>query len=167
MPVWIKKHWRLGAILLLIGGITIDFLLFRSGILAGNQPVIINDIAAPPVPTLNAARVAEGERIYAQYCATCHGANLEGQPDWKTPLADGSLPPPPHDNSGHTWHHPDEMLITITLNGGNPESKSKMPAFKDQLTREQIVAVLDFIKSQWGREEREYQWWMTAVGGQQ
>jgi mono/diheme cytochrome c family protein len=161
------KNWRLWTILFLLAAIGSDFLFFRSGLFTGERQVVINDIAAPPVPTQNAAEVAKGAALYAQYCATCHGANLEGKPDWKTPLADGSLPSPPHDSTGHTWHHPDEMLITITLNGGNPETNSKMPPFKDQLTRAQAVAILEFIKSKWGREEREYQWWMTAVGDEQ
>lgn len=161
------KHWRLWVILLFIAALGGDFLFFRSGLFRREQQVIINNIAAPPVPTLDPARVAEGTAIYARECASCHGANLEGQPDWKTSLADGALPAPPHDSSGHTWHHPDELLMTIILNGGDPQNNSKMPAFQGQLTREQVAAVLEFIKSTWGQTEREYQWWMTAVGDRQ
>lgn len=153
--------------LLLVTVIAGDFLLFRSGLFGGEQPVIINGIPAPPVPTLDPSRLAEGRGLYNQHCASCHGANLEGAPEWKTPLADGSFPAPPHDSTGHTWHHSDELLIDITLNGGNPQSNSKMPAFKEQLSHDQVVAILDYIKSQWGRDERKYQWWMTAVGDQQ
>lgn len=153
----IAKNWRLWVILLILTALGGDFLFFRSGLSDRGQQVVINGTAAPPVPTLDAARVAEGEVLYAQYCASCHGANLEGQPEWKIPLADGSYPAPPHDGTGHTWHHPDALLISITLNGGNLSANSKMPAFKDQLSREQVVAVLEFIKQAWGREEREYQ----------
>jgi mono/diheme cytochrome c family protein len=129
---------------------------------SANRPVVINQTAVPPLPTLNPDNVAQGAIVYTQSCAKCHGANLEGAPNWKQPLTDGSLPPPPHDASGHTWHHPDDLLINIVENGGIPPENSKMPAFKGQLNREQVVAVLEFIKSKWGREEREYQWWMTA-----
>lgn len=139
----------------------------RSEPFGTDRPVVLNGIAAPPLPTLVPEQVASGKAVYAQFCASCHGANLEGQPNWKEPLADGSLPAPPHDSTGHTWHHPDELLLDITANGGDPKYNSKMPAFQDQLSSEQIVAVLEFIKSQWGREEREYQWWMTTVGSQQ
>ena len=128
----------------------------------GNRAVIINQTAVPPLPTLGSENVAQGEILYYQYCAKCHGANLEGAPKWKQRLPDDSLPPPPHDSSGHTWHHSDELLISITENGGDPADNSKMTAFKDQLSREEIVAILEFIKSKWGREEREYQWWITA-----
>lgn len=127
-----------------------------------NRPVVINQTAVPPLPTLDREYAAQGEILYARYCAKCHGVNLEGAPNWKQPLPDGSLPPPPHDSSGHTWHHSDELLISITENGGDPAYNSKMPAFKDQLSRGEIAAILEFIKSKWGREEREYQWWITA-----
>lgn len=128
-----------------------------------NQPVVINQTAVPPLPALDSEKAAQGKILYAQYCANCHGANLEGAPNWKQSLPDGSLPPPPHDSSGHTWHHPDELLISITENGGDPAYDSKMPAFKDQLSRDEITAILEFIKSKWGREEREFQWWITVT----
>ncbi len=73
-----------------------------------------------------------------------------------------AVPPPPHDNSGHTWHHSDELLINITENGGDPTDNSKMTPFKAQLSREEIVAILEFIKSRWDLEKREYQWWITV-----
>lgn len=129
---------------------------------SADRPVVINQTAVPPLPALDPEKVAQGEILYGQYCANCHGANLEGAPDWRQRLPDGSLPPPPHDSSGHTWHHADELLISITENGGNPADDSKMPAFGDQLGREEIAAILDFIKSKWGREEREFQWWTSA-----
>ena len=119
--------------------------------------------ADPKNPTL----VAQGQQIYLAQCATCHGANLEGQPNWQQELPTGGRPAPPHDATGHTWHHPDELLIDIMTNGGAPKSNSTMLGFKDLLTPNEIDAILDFIKSRWGREEREYQWWMTAVGAQQ
>lgn len=127
-----------------------------------NQPVVINQTAVPPLPTLVLENVTQGEILYARYCAKCHGANLEGAPNWKQRLPDGSLPPSPHDSSGHTWHHSDELLISIIENGGDPTYNSKMPPFKDQLNQEEIAAMLEFIKSKWGTEEREYQWWITA-----
>ena len=147
------------AILVLILGAA--FLAYQQTASA-NRAVVINQTAVPPLPTLNPENISQGEILYAQYCAKCHGANLEGAPNWKQHLPDGSLPPPPHDSSGHTWHHSDELLISITEDGGDPADNSKMTPFKDQLSREEVVAILEFIKSKWGREEREYQWWITA-----
>jgi mono/diheme cytochrome c family protein len=38
-----------------------------------------------------------------------------------------------------------------------------MPAFGERLSEDETTAILDFIKSKWGREEREFQWWITAT----
>src|ERR671913_307202 len=59
----------------------------------------------------NPRAVALGREVYAARCASCHGANLEGAPNWQTPLPAGGMPAPPHDPSGHTWHHNDESLF--------------------------------------------------------
>ncbi len=128
-----------------------------------NPPVVINGTAVPPVPTLAAARVQQGSALYAQHCAACHGTNLEGAPNWKQPDADGAYPPPPHDSSGHTWHHADDLLLSIVQNGGDPAFNSRMPAFRDRLSKEEISAILEYIKSGWGPEEREFQWWITST----
>ena len=106
------------------------------------------------------SRLALGERVYAEQCASCHGENLEGQPDWQTPLASGRLPAPPHDASGHTWHHSDEALFVITKGGMAavvPDYESDMPAFGEILSDAEITAILDFIKSTWPEDERGYQ----------
>lgn len=97
--------------------------------------------------------VALGRRIYAEHCAACHGANLEGEPDWRTRRADGRLPAPPHDPTGHTWHHPTDELFALTkygveaVVGGGYESD--MPAYAGVLTDAEILAVLSYIKSTW------------------
>ena len=120
------KSWRLWIFILIAVAIGVDFIVFRSDLLVKNQPVVMNGIAAPPLPTLVPERIALGQTVYLQSCAACHGVKLEGKPDRKVPLADGSLPPPPHDSTGHTWHHPDELLFDITANGGDPKYNSKM-----------------------------------------
>jgi len=126
------------------------------------QTITVMGTAIPSIPTLNPESVARGERIYDQYCASCHGSNLEGVPNWKEMQSDGSYLPPPHDSSGHTWHHPDRLLIEIITNGGDPDLyNTKMPAFGGQLMEKEIIAVIDYIKSSWMQEEREFQWWVT------
>jgi mono/diheme cytochrome c family protein len=98
-----------------------------------------------------------GQKIYAQHCASCHGTRLEGQPDWRKPLASGRMPAPPHDDSGHTWHHPDAVLFGITKHGLVPPYapagyQSDMPAFGGVLTDREIRAVLAYIATQWSSE---------------
>lgn len=111
----------------------------------------------------DAAQVARGAQIYSTYCAACHGANLEGQADWRQPRASGRMPAPPHDASGHTWHHPDDVLFGITKYGlipgkyAPPGYQSDMPAFANTLDDAEIRAVLAYIKSTWGPRERAFQ----------
>jgi len=102
----------------------------------------------------DARQVALGAIVYRDHCASCHGANLEGQPNWMSRKPDGRFPAPPHDETGHTWHHPDETLFGLTKQGLKPPLapagyQSDMPAFGPVLTDEQIWAVLAFIKSRW------------------
>lgn len=105
------------------------------------------------------ATVALGQRVYAAHCARCHGVRGEGQPRWREQGPDGLLPAPPHDASGHTWHHPDEVLFRITKLGvakaaGLPGYDSAMPAYEGVLSDGEIVAVLSWIKSRWPAEIR-------------
>ena len=106
----------------------------------------------------NAAKVSLGAKVYAQNCAACHGAKLEGQSEWRRRLPNGRLPAPPHDESGHTWHHTDAVLFAITKNGLVPPNapkdyESDMPAFAGKLSDEEIWAVLAYIKSHWKSAE--------------
>lgn len=157
----VKRQWLAPIVILLAAAVAIGWLsLSRT---SSNDPVVINGTPVPPVPTLNADRVAQGAVLYAQSCASCHGAKLEGVPNWKKTLPDGSLPPPPHDSSGHTWHHADALLLRIIADGGDPAFNSKMPAFKDKLTVDQMHLILDFIKNSWDKASREFQWWMTVT----
>lgn len=109
----------------------------------------------------NRRLVAEGELLYEQQCAACHGINLEGQPNWRQRNDDGTLPAPPHDATGHTWHHPDQMLFEITKYGTTAfvgeDYKSTMIGFGDKLEDEEIWAVLSYIKSRWPRKIQDAQ----------
>ena len=111
------------------------------------------------------AETSVGAAIYAENCASCHGADLKGEADWQTPNPDGTLPAPPHDEDGHTWHHSDRLLVNyIKLGGARALAqdgvvgfKSGMPAFEGILSDAEIDAVLDFIKSRWPEEIRKIQ----------
>jgi mono/diheme cytochrome c family protein len=102
------------------------------------------------------AELQRGTELYAEHCATCHGAQLEGQPDWQVADESGVLPAPPHDASGHTWHHDDAMLTDYIRRGGQAvlddmgvSMTSGMPAFGEIITDGDIAAILAFIKSTW------------------
>ena len=98
-----------------------------------------------------------GREIFASNCAACHGAAGEGHPDWRIRNADGTLPPPPLNGHGHTWHHADGLLYRIVSQGGkfleipgDQSFKSAMPAFGDLLSHAEIIEALAYVKSLWG-----------------
>ena len=102
-----------------------------------------------------------GKLVYAENCASCHGMALEGQANWRQRDPDGYLPAPPHDKTGHTWHHSDSYLFLMTKYGIEKmigrKYPNNMPAYKDKLTDEEIIAALSYIKSTWpGRIQRQH-----------
>ena len=109
--------------------------------------------------------LARGVALYAEHCASCHGAELEGAPDWRRRGADGLYPAPPHDETGHTWHHGDQLLFDYTKLGGEAllalsgitNFESGMPGFAETLTDNQIRDILAFIKSTWPEQLRRHQ----------
>ncbi len=112
------------------------------------------------VPPFGSEQQLPGHALYVANCASCHGANLEGQPDWMRRLPNGKLPAPPHDDSGHTWHHSDRQLFTIVklgLQAIAPDYESDMPAFQGVLTDAEIREVLAYIKSTWSDRAKTYQ----------
>jgi mono/diheme cytochrome c family protein len=124
---------------------------------SGPEPVAGPTFLGEPVTE---EQVAVGERVYALNCAACHGANFEGQPDWRRRLDTGRMPAPPHDETGHTWFHSDRNLFIITRGGVEaavPGYKSDMPAFGEILTDAEMAAVLSYIKSTWPERQRAFQ----------
>ena len=105
-----------------------------------------------------------GQTLYVENCDYCHGASLEGQENWQSPGEDGRLPAPPHDETGHTWHHGDQVLFEYTKLGGRAllaaqgmEFDSAMPGFGDQLSDQEIWNILGYIKSTWSDQIQEMQ----------
>lgn len=136
---------------------------------AGRRPIVVAAAAAAGLAALLAAgawlagrtttaELETGRRLYDAHCAACHGKNLEGEPNWRERKPNGRMPAPPHDDSGHTWHHPDAVLFGITKEGLVPGKyaprgyQSDMPAFAGTLTDAEIWAVLAYIKSRWPPE---------------
>lgn len=106
---------------------------------------------------LDGRDIANGQTLYAEQCAACHGANLEGQPNWQTPDEDGVLPAPPHDKTGHTWHHDNKLIFEYTKHGGAQALaargvigfESGMPGFADVISDDGIWDILAYILSTW------------------
>lgn len=123
-------------------------------------------VGLSPLPAAASSHASEdesgsGRALYVEHCVTCHGADLEGQPDWRSPDADGVFPAPPHDATGHTWHHDDALLIDYITRGGQAvlddmgvTFTSGMPGFGSVLDAPEIEAILDYIKSTWPEQIR-------------
>lgn len=129
---------------------------------AGSQP----SGADPSDPQL----VALGQEIYQEQCASCHGGTLQGEPNWRQRKPSGALPAPPHDPTGHTWHHPDQQLFAIIKKGIAPFAPqgyvSDMPGFGGVLSDREIWASLAYIKSTWPKQIRQEQARRTAAAAQ-
>ncbi len=129
-----------------------------------------SDAVQPRLRPGDAALVAQGQKVYMTHCASCHGVQLQGQPNWRERGADGRLPAPPHDASGHTWHHPDEMLFRITKLGVVKAAQlqdypSNMPGYEGVLSDQEILAALSWIKAQWPADIRARHDQLNAAAG--
>ena len=132
---------------------------------SGRTPLVLSTV--PPLLVLDEGEIDTGQQIYADYCAECHGADLQGEADWKIQNEDGSFRAPPHDAGGHTWHHSDAVLLEVVRLGGarlteDVGGTSNMPAYGEILSEAQIQAVLTYIKSTWPEEARQVQWEQTV-----
>lgn len=137
--------WLVVGVVVLVGGCT------RTG---GRQ-------GARDLPALDPAQAAQGRAVYLRSCASCHGQRAEGAKNWTEPDARGNLPPPPHNDTGHTWRHSDRELAEMIRNGWrdpfNKTPELTMPPFKDRLSDEDIEAVIIYLKSLWSVEHRRWQ----------
>lgn len=113
-------------------------------------------------PPLDRALLQQGRVIYQRQCASCHGPQGEGAPNWQQRNAQGELPAPPHAPDGHTWKHSDAMLYRIVREGWrDPFNKTKevtMPAFGEILSPQEMRAVITYIKTFWTPDQRRFQW---------
>lgn len=146
---WKRSRWWLVAVAL--------------GLAACSGQTAANPVPLTPYPTLDAAQVARGREVYVQSCARCHGQNAEGAPNWATPGPDGALYlAPPHDDTGHTWHHSDRVLYMTIYGGmGDPllvDAPLRMPPFGGSLSDADIRTLIVYFRSLWSEEHRLYQW---------
>jgi copper transport protein len=100
----------------------------------GLGPTLARPDANVRSASVDAGGLAQGEAIYAQHCATCHGDTGIGN----GPAA-ASLLPPPADLTLHARWHSDEQLFWFITHGvaGTP-----MPSFADQLQPSERWAVI-------------------------
>ncbi len=152
-----------------VGGRTLILGLALTGLLAGAGYLAYERLRGPAAAAPDSTRLALGGALYGAHCAACHGAELEGEPNWRRRKPDGLLPAPPHDETGHTWHHPDGQLFEITKRGTaalvGSDYQTAMGPFGAVLSDDEIRAVLDYIKSRWPEDIRARQAGITERAG--
>jgi mono/diheme cytochrome c family protein len=101
--------------------------------------------------------ISEGKVLYLANCATCHGVNLQGNPNWRSGTdKDGQSLPPPLNGTGHTWHHSPKVLHEILKYGlkiYDENYEGKMVG-NENLTDKEIYSILEYIESVWPEELR-------------
>jgi mono/diheme cytochrome c family protein len=95
-----------------------------------------------------AAQLAQGQVIFSDHCAACHGPHGEGVADWKTPDENGFYPAPPINGTAHAWHHSLKVLLRTINMGGEPLGGS-MPAFQGRLTAQEQRLVIAAFQHYW------------------
>ena len=96
-----------------------------------------SSVAASPETT------AAGARLYAQNCAGCHGRDGTGDGD-----AENALSPSPA-LLAYMIRRPiavDEYLLW-TVSDGGAQFQSQMPAFKEQIPREDIWRIIAYMRA--------------------
>ncbi len=103
--------------------------------------------------------VSNGERVFKQNCASCHGQNAEATPIWKETDSNGNFPPPPLNGSAHAWHH-DIQVLRRTIRNGGQKLGGTMPPFKESLSPVQVDQAIAYFQSKW--PDDTYQKWSEA-----
>lgn len=138
---------------------------FQPGINLMNFPILFLLVLYLFSPSLVAAesarwysddQVRQGQQLFRENCAACHGQNAEATPNWKQTDANGHYPPPPLNGTAHAWHHDIEVLRR-TIREGGQKLGGVMPPFADKLSADEIDSVIAFFQSKWPDEL--YQKW--------
>lgn len=109
-----------------------------------------------PPRNLDAELLTTGKAVYDKQCKRCHGVDGVGSKNWQVQGPDGKYPAPPLNGSGHTWHHPKAIIISVIKNG-SPGGMGNMPALGDKVSDAEIEALIAWAQSLWS--EKAYQAW--------
>lgn len=130
------------------------------------MPMVSTAIPPEAMPTIDPAdtAMATAQFNYARNCAHCHGYGGEGQhPETvERTINLGYHTVPPHDATGHTWQHPDQVLFEVIKYGiQSPANFYAMTSFSEQLTDEEIFDVIEYMSLWWTDEQRQWQSQLT------
>lgn len=114
--------------------------------LPAHEPPATRQVRVPPA--LRNILRTEGAQVYERHCADCHGENGEGKPYVYPALRGNRLVTSPS---------PLNAIQTVLYGGFAPSTAAVpqpygMPPYGEQLSDEEIAAVLTYIRSAWGNE---------------
>lgn len=115
--------------------------LILAGLFIASIALYINWVSNQTAePLAGEQTILLGEQVYQQNCAVCHGEQGEGH----AAVAQA----PALNGREHSWHHPDGQLQEIILIGG-----VEMPSFQDELSNEEVAAVIRYFQSLWRADQ--------------
>lgn len=100
--------------------------------------------------------VKKGKVSYDKYCASCHGEKGDGEiappigirgPDY--------FAAPGLNGSAHSWHHTDENLLKVIMDGSS--RTPKMRAWRDVFDNKTAEEILAYFKNWWPKRLLECQ----------
>lgn len=138
--------WAIGitVFVFLVGGV------YLASNLSGENPPFAIPGASAPAPSGGGADPAVGEALVAEAgCTQCHGPDLSGSGNF--PDLHGVAEGPVSENlQDLAAEHPDDW-IALWIDGTTPETEGidrmGMPTFGDQLSPEQIDAIVAHLRS--------------------
>ena len=97
----------------------------------------------------DAKSVARGKQTYDSHCATCHKRGGVGEPivPWSIRRTD-FIEAMPLDETSHAWHHGDEQLTGMILDG-TARSRTRMPVWRNILSEQDAADLVAYMKSLW------------------
>ena len=108
---------------------------------------------ATPLPTATSDPIVEGRQVFSQVCAQCHGENAEGYAN--------ELQAPALNQSEHAYEHPDQQIHDWIVNG-KLGLGWQMPPFGEQMTDDEVHAVIAYLHTLWTASQLEIQQDITS-----
>lgn len=114
---------------------------------------LTTNITPTPLPTATPDPVILGRQVFVRVCSVCHGENAEGYAN--------ALNAPALDETEHAYEHPDPVIHDWIVNGKLGLGR-QMPALGEQLTDEEVHAVIAYLHTLWTEEQLTIQQDITS-----
>lgn len=113
------------------------------------------DKHSPPVPPaalfavkppVSMQALNRGARLYQEHCASCHGPEAQGHPDWQNPKV---VAAPPLNGTGNEWKRRKQDMIAVIKNGAKRGGIPVMPGWNGRLSDREIEDIIIWYQALW------------------